>query len=168
MKQHPTFTNYLISENGEVINKKTNRKRKPQPTKGGYLRVGVCKDKKEHQRRVNRLVLETYCPIENDNLYHAHHKNHIKTDNRLENLEWELVRVHMIDHNKGKAVSEETRRKLSEAKKGKKRKPFSEETRRKMSEAKEGKLFWNDGVKTIKSKTHPGDGWVRGKLIAME
>lgn len=35
--------------------------------------------------------------------------------------------------------SEETRRKMSEAKKGKKRKPFSEETRRKMSEAKKGR-----------------------------
>lgn len=39
---------------------------------------------------------------------------------------------------KGKTLSEETRRKLSEAKKGKKRAPFSEETRKKMSEAQKG------------------------------
>lgn len=39
---------------------------------------------------------------------------------------------------KRKPLSEEHKRKISEANKGKKRKPFSEETRRKMSEAKKG------------------------------
>ena len=39
---------------------------------------------------------------------------------------------------KGRVFSEESRRKMSESKKGKKRKPFSEETRRKLSEAKKG------------------------------
>ena len=41
-------------------------------------------------------------------------------------------------HHKGKTVSEESRRKMSDAKKGKKRKPFTEDTRRKMSDAKKG------------------------------
>ena len=40
MKPHPTFTNYLITENGDVINKKTNKKLKPQPNERGYLVVG--------------------------------------------------------------------------------------------------------------------------------
>jgi group I intron endonuclease len=39
----------------------------------------------------------------------------------------------------GRVATEETRRKISEAKTGKKRKPFSEETRRKLSEANKGK-----------------------------
>ena len=41
-------------------------------------------------------------------------------------------------HNKGKHRSDDTRRKISEAKKGKKRKPFTEETCRKISEAHKG------------------------------
>lgn len=40
---------------------------------------------------------------------------------------------------KGKKLSEEHRRKISESMKGKKRKPFTEETRRKMSESHKGK-----------------------------
>ena len=40
--------------------------------------------------------------------------------------------------NKGKHLSEETKKNLSEALKGKKRGPFSEETKRKMSEAHKG------------------------------
>ena len=41
---------------------------------------------------------------------------------------------------KGRHPSEDTKRKISEALKGKRRKPFSEETKRKMSEAK--KDYW--------------------------
>lgn len=41
---------------------------------------------------------------------------------------------------KGKKMSEEAKRKISEVKKGKKRKPFSEEHRRKISEVR--KLYW--------------------------
>ena len=243
MKLHPTFTNYLITENGEVIDKKKNRKLKLTTNEKGYMIIGLVKDNKRYFRRVNRLVLQTYNPIENDHLYDAHHENEIKNDNRLENLKWELKGEHIREHKKGKVFSEEHRRKLGESRKGKfhseeskrkiseankgkfhseetkrkisetkkgmkketrqkisialtgrklsqshienlkgrkfseehrrklseshmgkKRKPFSEEHKRKLSEAKEGKLFWNNGVKSIKSKTHPGEGWVRGRL----
>ena len=43
------------------------------------------------------------------------------------------------NHNHGKPMPEETKRKLSEANKGKSRNPFSEETRRKLSESSKGK-----------------------------
>jgi len=169
MKLHPIFTNYLISENGDVINKKTNKKLKHQTNKKGYLMVGLRKDKKTYTKSIHRLMMETYNPIENDHLYHAHHENEIRDDNRLENLEWELIADHMRDHKKGKVLTEETRRKMREAKLGKKR---SEETKRKLSEARigkpnqclVGKVWWNDGTKTIRSKECPGEGWVRGRM----
>ena len=161
MKPHPTFTNYLIGENGNVINKKTGRALKPQSNGDGYFIVGLYKDKKKHNKLINRLVMETYEPIENDNLYHAHHKNEITIDNHLENLEWELIEEHIREHKQN--VSEETRRKMSEAHKGKvlseehrrkmseshKGKELSEETKGKLSERKMGSLFWNDGTKNI-------------------
>lgn len=62
----------------------------------------------------------------------------------------------------GKSFSEETKRKMSEAKKNP-----SEETRRKMSEVKKNRRWWTDGCgNTIMSKECPGEEWIlgRGKL----
>jgi len=185
MKPHPLFTNYLIGKDGDVINKRTNRKMKCRTNNEGYLTVGLTKDKKKHTKRINRLVLETYRPIENPHLYHAHHKG-LKSDNRLEKLEWELVADHISKHNKRRVVSEETRRKISEAKIGVKKseetrrrmsegckgnrkgKVMSEEAKRRIGEAKKGTLWWNNGVKNIRSKECPGEGWTRGRIAEIK
>jgi len=188
-KVHPTFTKYLIGKNGEVINKNTGKKLKLTTNGYGYLKVTLMKDKKAHTRLVNRLVLETYDPIENAHLYHAHHENRIRNDNRLENLEWEFIPDHIREHSKGKVVSKDVRRKISESMKGRvlteehRRKigeskkgikcwnkgiKTSEETKRKISESLKGELWWNNGTRTIKSKECPGDGWVRGRITKIK
>ena len=51
----------------------------------GYLRITLCKNKKQKYYYVHRLVLETF--IGKSDL-ECNHKNSIKDDNRLENLEW--------------------------------------------------------------------------------
>ena len=89
-------------------------------------------------------------------------------------------REHKILHNKGKKFSEETKKKLSEANKGKqawnkgktgpnKGKKFSEETRKKMREAHKGntntkgKYWYNNGKINIRAKECP-EGFVPGVL----
>jgi group I intron endonuclease len=41
----------------------------------------------------------------------------------------------------------------------------SNETRLKMSKNRKGRNWYNNGIKNIQSKTHPGEGWVRGRII---
>ena len=66
-------------------------------------------------------------------------------------------------HNKGKKLSEETRRKISESTKGKK---FSEETRRKLSEAHKGKQHTEEWRRKS-GEAHKGKTWklIDGKRV---
>ena len=58
----------------------------PYFDKKGYCRVSINRKKIKKTTSVHRLVLETF--LGNDPKKQTNHKNGIKTDNRLENLEW--------------------------------------------------------------------------------
>ena len=53
----------------------------------GYLHVNLYKDGKGKKFKVHRLVAMAFIPNPN-NLPMINHRNEIKTDNRVENLEW--------------------------------------------------------------------------------
>ena len=53
----------------------------------GYLSVTLFKGTKKNMEYVHRLVAEAFIPNVN-NYPQINHKNGIKTDNRVENLEW--------------------------------------------------------------------------------
>lgn len=56
-------------------------------TYGGYLRVHLCKDGKTRNLRVHRLVAEAFIPNPN-HLETVNHKDEVKTNNTVSNLEW--------------------------------------------------------------------------------
>lgn len=64
--------------------------RKAQPHTSGYLQIRLQKNRKGYNRYIHRLVAEAFFKKEQKRKW-VNHKNGIKTDNRLENLEWSTV-----------------------------------------------------------------------------
>lgn len=79
------FPRYSVSDTGEVRNDKTGRTLKPLITGHGYYRVHLSPGKKRFP--IHRLVADAFIP-KTEGKTQINHKNGIKTDNRVENLEW--------------------------------------------------------------------------------
>lgn len=83
------FEQYEISSDGRIRNTTTGTIITPAKTQLGYLIV-VLWSKKIHRQKtlkVHRLVAQHFIP-NYDNKPEINHKNGIRDDNRVENLEW--------------------------------------------------------------------------------
>ena len=60
---------------------------KPYKNCNGYFLVKLCLNKNDKQYQVHRLVAEAFIDNPN-NLSQVNHKDKIKTNNRVDNLEW--------------------------------------------------------------------------------
>ena len=68
----------------------------------GYLKVELCKEGKVKTCRIHRLVAMAFIPNPN-NLPEVNHKDKIRTNNKVENLEW-CTSQYNVEYSQGKAV----------------------------------------------------------------
>ena len=79
---------YSIKKDGAIISKKTGRELKAKiNSSNGYKEVVLRVNKKSEFWRVNRLVALKYIPNPN-NLPVVNHKDNVKINNDVKNLEW--------------------------------------------------------------------------------
>jgi hypothetical protein len=96
------FYGYVINRNGKIRsidrftyhprfeNKKQfieGKELKKQIDKDGYETIGLRKNNKLYVKKVHRLVAETFIPNDKNHPM-INHKNSVRNDNRVENLEW--------------------------------------------------------------------------------
>jgi hypothetical protein len=77
---------YEVSNTGDIRNSRTGRVLSPGLSQG-YLYVALYRDGSRQNKQINRLVAEAF--LDNPNNYPiVNHRNEIKTDNTIDNLEW--------------------------------------------------------------------------------
>ena len=85
-------SNYYVSEDGKIFNKKRGKYLNGSLDKSGYLRFRL----EGKNVSIHRMVLETFSPRPDMNLLEVNHIDGNKTNNKLENLEWVTHQENMV------------------------------------------------------------------------
>ena len=89
-KELTDFSNYEISSFGNLRNKNT-KKHLKSSSKGGYLSTCIKNNNsKQKSIKIHRLVALTFIPNP-ENKYTVNHKDHNKSNNNINNLEWATI-----------------------------------------------------------------------------
>lgn len=126
------FEEYIINDSGindeSVWSIKTKQFLKSRRMPNNYIQICFTVDGKHYYQYLHILLAKAFIP-NLDNKPTVNHKNHIRCDNRLENLEW-ATKPEQMDYI--------TKENISKARKGK--------HYPKLSEAMKGMTPWNKGI----------------------
>jgi hypothetical protein len=81
------FENYIVFEDGVVINTDTGKEKKSSLNNKGYYNICLYKNNKRKFFKLHRLIALTYIPNP-ENKPCIDHINRNRGDNRIENLRW--------------------------------------------------------------------------------
>lgn len=97
---------YKVSNTGKIFSCVTNRELSVIQKSDGYTGITLCdKDHNKKQYRIHQLVAKAFIPNPN-NYPFINHKNEIKNDNRVENLEWCSIKYNSSYGSAPKKISE--------------------------------------------------------------
>ncbi|WP_241287540.1 HNH endonuclease signature motif containing protein [Chryseobacterium indologenes] len=86
-EQLKIYSAYLVDRHGNIFYSRSGKMLKMFKDRYGYWRVNVTVSGKSYQKLVHRIIAIAFIPNPM-NKQQVNHKNGIKTDNRVENLEW--------------------------------------------------------------------------------
>ncbi len=96
-KEYPYIKNYLITKDGKVYSKRSNKYLKPKKNSDGYLSLALSKNGLKKDYLVHRLVATVY--IENPKKHkYVNHIDKNKSNNEVSNLEWCTARQNIKHH----------------------------------------------------------------------
>lgn len=109
---------YQISNFGNVMSLNYNNTGKPHllapsKDKDGYYQVGLSMKQNRKYFRIHRLVAEAFIPNP-ENKEQVNHKDEIKNNNNVDNLEWATVSENINYGTRNQRVADALRRRVLE------------------------------------------------------
>lgn len=178
----PDFPSYEVNCREGIIRNVSNLKvLKPGTDGHGYPQVWLSKDGRKCTKKVHRIIAVTafhHYGISTDGFDVCHLDEerwdarifNLSLGSRKENSNFPKAKQRYSEAKKGKYHSEETRMKMSEARKGEKAywfgKHHSEEYRKKLSQSHKGKRLSEETIKKItEAKSKPVGAYKNGELV---